>query len=64
VVEDHKHCVVCGRAIEPDKFICSPACEEVMKRSQKQATRMRFIMIGMFVTLFVVLMVLSYVKGT
>lgn len=64
MVEDHKHCVVCGRAIEPDKFICSPACEEVMKRSQKQATRMRFIMIGMFVTLFVVLMVLSYVKGT
>ena len=64
MVEDHKHCVVCGRAIEPDKFICSPACEEVMKRSQKQATRMRFIMIGMFVTLFVVLMVLSYVRGT
>jgi len=55
--------VVCGRAIESDKFICSPACEEVMKRSQKQAARMRFIMLGMFVALFVVLMVLSRVRS-
>jgi predicted nucleic acid-binding Zn ribbon protein len=54
--------VVCGRAIEPDKFICSPACEEVMKKSQKQAARTRFIMIGMFVALFVVLMVVSYLR--
>jgi predicted nucleic acid-binding Zn ribbon protein len=64
VVEDHKHCVVCGRAIEPDKFICSPACEEVLKKSQKQAARMRFIMLGMFVALFVVLIVVSYLKGS
>jgi len=62
MVEDHKHCVVCGRAIEQDKFICSPACEEVMKRSQKQAARSRFIMLGMFVALFVVLMVVSYLR--
>jgi predicted nucleic acid-binding Zn ribbon protein len=34
----------------------------VMKRSQKQASRMRFLMIGMFVALFVVLMVMSYLR--
>ena len=62
MVEDHKHCVVCGRAIEPDKFICSPACEEVMKRSQKQAARTRFIMLGMFVALFAVIIIMNYVK--
>lgn len=64
MVEDHKHCVVCGKAVESDKFFCSPACEEVLKRSQKQASRMRLMMIGMFVALFVVLMVLSYVRGS
>ena len=63
VVEDHKHCVVCGKAVEPDKFICSPACESVLKRSQKQAARMRYFMMGTLIVFFVVIMALSYLRA-
>jgi len=64
VVEDHKHCVVCGKPVELDKFFCSPACEEMFKRSQKQAARARFLMLGMFIVFFVLLIILNVVRGT
>jgi len=62
VVEDHKHCIVCGKAVEPDRFICSPACESVLMRSRKQAARMRYFMLGMFIVLFVAILVLSHFR--
>ncbi len=64
MVEDHKHCVVCGKAIEPDKFVCSPACESVLVRSRKQAARTRYFMLGLMIVFFVVIMVLSVVRAT
>ncbi|OYT34809.1 hypothetical protein B6U96_11930 [Archaeoglobales archaeon ex4484_92] len=44
----HRHCLVCGKAIEPDKQFCSDECEEIMKKERR---RQRNFMIFMFLIL-------------
>ena len=36
MIDDHKHCVVCGKPMDPDKTVCSPSCDELMKQQQKK----------------------------
>jgi len=62
VVEDHKHCVVCGRAVTSEKLLCSPACEEVFKKHQARLRRTRLMMLAMLIILFVVLVVAGYFR--
>jgi len=59
MIEDHKHCIVCGKAIEPDKFFCSPSCEETYKKQQKSIARSRTIMMVIFVVIIVVFILMS-----
>jgi predicted nucleic acid-binding Zn ribbon protein len=59
MIEDHKHCVVCGKATAPDKFFCSPSCEETYKKQQKSMARSRMIMMVFFVILFIVIILMS-----
>ena len=60
--EDHRHCIVCGKAVAPDKFFCSPSCEDIFKQQQKRMRRTRLIMMTIFIALFVLIVVLSYIK--
>jgi len=59
VVEDHKHCVVCGRAVAPDKYFCSTECENTFKQRQKQISRSRIFMLIFFIAIFVLFLLLS-----
>ncbi len=59
MVEDHKHCVMCGKPTDPDKYICSPSCEELMKQQRKKMSRNRMFMMVFFVVMFVVIILLS-----
>ncbi len=61
--ENHRHCIVCGKAIEQDKFFCSPSCEDVFKKQQKRMSRSRLIMIAIFVAIFVMIVVLQYIRS-
>ncbi len=45
----HRHCIVCGKAIEPDKTFCSDECEEAWNKERK---RQRNFTIFMFLMLF------------
>lgn len=54
--EDHRHCVVCGKAIEPDKFFCSPTCEDVFKKQRKRMVHSRLIMMLIFIALFALIL--------
>ncbi len=56
--EDHKHCVICGRVVPPDKFVCSSECEDVLKEHQNQLMRRRKLNMILLVLLFVVFVVL------
>jgi predicted nucleic acid-binding Zn ribbon protein len=59
MVEDHKHCIVCGKPIEPDKFVCSPSCEEIVKKQQKSMARSRMIMLMMIFIIIIIFVVAS-----
>lgn len=56
--EDHRHCMVCGRATSPEKSFCSPSCEEVFRRHQKRLARVRSFMMLLFV-LFLLLILFA-----
>lgn len=52
----HRHCPVCGKAIEPDKIYCSDECEQIMLKERK---RQRNLTIFMFIILiFLIILIL------
>ena len=61
--EDHRHCIVCGKAIAHDKFFCSPSCEDIFKKQQKRMARSRLIMMGIFIALFVLILVFYFLRS-
>lgn len=58
MVEDHRHCIVCGKATDVDKSICGPSCDEALKLQQKKAGRSKWLMILMFGAMIAVFMLL------
>jgi predicted nucleic acid-binding Zn ribbon protein len=62
MVDDHKHCIVCGKSVPLDRLFCSPSCEEVFKQQQKRMKKTRTYTMVFFVLLFALLMVVSAVK--
>jgi len=63
MVEDHKHCVVCGKAVSVDKLFCSQECEDRLKLQQKRMSRMRLYMMLIFFVLLMLIMILPYLTG-
>lgn len=62
MIDDHKHCIVCGKAMDPDKTVCGPSCEEVMKQQQKKMGRQRTIMLVLFLVMFAVIILVSVLQ--
>ncbi|MFH1821553.1 MAG: DUF2116 family Zn-ribbon domain-containing protein [Methanobacteriota archaeon] len=60
MIEEHKHCVVCGKPTDPNKSICSPSCEELMGRQQRKMNRSRIIMLVLFTVMFLIILLSSY----
>lgn len=63
MVEDHRHCVVCGKPTAPDHYLCSPSCEEIFKRQQRRYQHIRLITMGMVVAVFLILLLLRSGAG-
>ncbi len=59
MIEDHKHCAICGRPTDPDKTICSPSCEELARQQQNKMSRTRNIMLILFIVMFVIIILSS-----
>ena len=56
MVDDHKHCTVCGRVISSDRLFDSPECEERFKLQQRRVSRMRIylmLMVGALLLLII-----------
>lgn len=56
MVDDHKHCIVCGRVVSSDKLFDSLECEERFKLQQRRISRMRMylmLMLGALILLIV-----------
>ena len=52
----HRHCIVCGKAIEPDQTFCSEECREEWNKERKRQRNFTIFMFVMFVLLFLFLM--------
>lgn len=63
MVEDHKHCIVCGKAISLDRFFCSQECEDRFKRQQRRMSRMRLYMMLIFFALLMLILLLPRLTG-
>jgi len=63
MVDDHKHCIVCGRVVSLDKLLCSPECEERFKMQQKRVSRMRMYMMLMVGALFLLIILTSLIRA-
>ena len=56
-IEQHKHCIVCGRAIPPGKEICSRKCRdkyEAMMKRRKMLTSALYALMFIFIIMFLV----------
>lgn len=62
-IVDHRHCRICGRAIPPDKELCSAECEQVQARVEARQRRMRNIMLIMYVAIFLIFFLLIIIGG-
>jgi len=63
MVEDHKHCIVCGKAISSDRFFCSLECEDRFKQQQRRMSRMRRYMMLIFFVLLMLILLLPRLMG-
>ena len=55
----HRHCPVCGKAIEPDKTFCSKECEIEMNRMQKRQRNYMIFLFVLFLIFFTLLVFTS-----
>ncbi|MEM4497488.1 MAG: DUF2116 family Zn-ribbon domain-containing protein [Nitrososphaerota archaeon] len=62
-IVDHRHCRICGRAIPPDKELCSAECEQVQARAEARQKRMRNIIMIMYVVIFLVFFLILIIGG-
>lgn len=56
----HKHCIVCFRAIPLDKNYCSDTCEVTHQVKIKKQKKMMYIMYGALALVFIAVMVTSF----
>lgn len=61
MIEQHRHCAVCGTPIPMSETVCSETCQQELNIRQGKAKRSRYILYGIFV-LFIVVWVLYTLK--
>ncbi|MCS7118719.1 MAG: DUF2116 family Zn-ribbon domain-containing protein [Archaeoglobaceae archaeon] len=51
----HRHCVICGKAIEVDKFVCGEECQTRLERERKKQRNFTIFMFAMLLVLLLAL---------
>lgn len=51
----HKHCVICGKAIDTEKQVCSTECGQQLQKNQRRQKLSFYMLIGIMVILIVVM---------
>ncbi|RZN65045.1 MAG: DUF2116 family Zn-ribbon domain-containing protein [Candidatus Methanoliparum thermophilum] len=55
-VTPHKHCIVCGKAVEPEEVFCSEEC----KQKYESARKRQWIPFVIFFVLMIILIAYSF----
>ena len=51
----HRHCIVCGKAIEPEEIFCSKECKEKYDKERRKQRNFMIIMFAVLIALFVLM---------
>ncbi|KYK36534.1 MAG: DUF2116 family Zn-ribbon domain-containing protein [Theionarchaea archaeon] len=51
-IQQHKHCLVCEKAIPADQKFCSDRCEDIFEGRRKKARRTQILFYGIFAVIF------------
>ena len=62
MVEPHRHCLVCGKAIPADKNFCSEKCERYYEKKIKTQKRYFYILMALPIILILLLFILGGVQ--
>jgi predicted nucleic acid-binding Zn ribbon protein len=55
----HRHCVICGKAIESDEVTCSDECQETLEKERKKQRNFMLFMMAGFLVLLILLFIFS-----
>ncbi len=55
----HRHCVVCGKAIEPEMVTCSEDCQQTLEKERKKQRNFMIFMMAGFMILILLLFMFS-----
>ena len=62
MVDQHKHCPMCGKPIPLDERFCSPNCERILTERQRKITKTKRIMYIAFAALIIIYLLFT-LKG-
>lgn len=62
-IVDHRHCKICGRAIPPNKEVCSAECEQIKVRAETRQRRMKNILLIIYVMVFLFFFLILILGG-
>jgi predicted nucleic acid-binding Zn ribbon protein len=62
-IVDHRHCRICGRAIPPDKEICSEECMQVQAKIEARQKHTRKMLLILYVVIFLVFLIMLLLGG-
>lgn len=64
-IQQHKHCVVCEKAIPADERFCSDRCEQLFEERRRKAKRTQLLFYAVFAIIFgyFMLMILTAKPG-
>lgn len=62
MVDQHKHCPMCGTPIPMDERFCSPKCEQILAERQRRVARTRKIIYIAFAALIIIYFLFAF-KG-
>ncbi|MBO8182913.1 MAG: DUF2116 family Zn-ribbon domain-containing protein [Archaeoglobus sp.] len=55
----HRHCVICGKAIEPDQVTCSEECQQTLEKEKRKQRNFTIFMMAGFLILILLLFLFS-----
>jgi len=55
----HRHCVICGKAIEPDQVTCSEKCQKTLEKEKKKQRNFMLLMMVAFLALIIILYIFA-----
>ena len=58
--DEHKHCIVCGKAVPMDQDFCSLDCKDSYSKKDKKKSRGNIIQIAVFGVLIVVMFIIMF----